>query len=102
MIRGQVLELLRRVADGSIDVAIAWGPLAGGIARRSKTPLVITPIAELEDGGLPLTFSIALGVRRDDTALAAELERALLARKGEIARILDRWHVPRLAVEDKR
>lgn len=93
--------IVRAVASGEIDVAIAWGPLAGGYARTSKTKLVIRPVAEREDGGLPLSFAIALGVRKDDTALAAELDKALVAKRREIEKILERWHVPRLPMEDK-
>ena len=87
-------DIIRAVADGSIDVAIAWGPLAGGFAKQSKTKLAIVPVAETEDHGLPLTFSIGVGVRRADKALAAELDAALVARRKEIQRILTRWGVP--------
>lgn len=93
--------IVRAVADGTVDVAIAWGPLAGGYASHSKVKLVVRPIAEREDSGLPLTFSIALGVRKNDAALAAALEHALTARQAEIERILDRWHVPRLKLEGR-
>jgi mxaJ protein len=43
-----------------------------------------------------MAFAIAVGVRRGQQALRAELDRALAARKGEIDRILDEYHVPRL------
>jgi mxaJ protein len=90
-------DIVRAVADGRIDVAIAWGPLAGGVAKQSKVKLVVTPIAEASDQGQPLQFDIALAVRRKDDALATELEHALDARKHEIAKVLDRWRVPRVA-----
>jgi quinoprotein dehydrogenase-associated probable ABC transporter substrate-binding protein len=86
--------ILRAVADGTIDVAIAWGPLAGGFAKMSKVKLAITPVSEATDHGLPMQFSIALGVRRGDKALAAELDRALVARAKDIRAILTRWGVP--------
>ncbi|HEU0030067.1 MAG TPA: substrate-binding domain-containing protein [Kofleriaceae bacterium] len=95
-------DVIRAVADGKVDVAIVWGPLAGGAAKRSKTPLRIVPVAEREDRGLPLAFDIAIGVRRPDKALAAELDRALAARKVDIEKILDRWGVPRISEEDHR
>jgi mxaJ protein len=89
-------DIVRAVADGTIDVAIAWGPLAGGAATRSKVKLVITPIQEASDHGQQLQFDIALAVRRKDDALAAELEHALDKRRAEITKILDRWRVPRI------
>jgi mxaJ protein len=45
---------------------------------------------------MPLAFSIAMGVRRDDARLRAELDSILLRRGAEIARILDSYHVPRI------
>jgi mxaJ protein len=91
-------EIVRAVVDRAIDVAIVWGPLAGGFAARSQTPLVVTPVAEASDAGLAMAFDIAVGVRRADAALAAELDRALSAHRTEIDHILDAWRVPRLAV----
>jgi mxaJ protein len=89
-------EIVRAVASGAIDVAIAWGPLAGGMSARSHTLLRVTPIDEAADVGLAMAFDIAIGVRRADAALAGELDRALAARRAEIERILDAWHVPRV------
>jgi mxaJ protein len=89
-------EIMRAVADGTIDVAIAWGPLAGGFAKHTKTKLVITPVAEAEDNGLPFAFSIAVGVRRADKQLAAEITDALAKRRKDIQQILTRWGVPQL------
>jgi mxaJ protein len=90
-------DALRAVVDGSVDVAIVWGPLAGGFARSSPVRLVVTPLSEASDAGLAMAFDIAVAVRPPDSALAAELDRALVARRAEIARILDRWGVPRIA-----
>ncbi|HKU39317.1 MAG TPA: quinoprotein dehydrogenase-associated putative ABC transporter substrate-binding protein, partial [Polyangiales bacterium] len=81
--------LLEAVHDGEVDVAVAWGPLAGYHAARLALPL--TPLAEPE-----FAFDIALAVRREDRALLAELDRVLVARRPEIDALLDRFHVPRL------
>jgi mxaJ protein len=90
-------DVVRAVIDRTIDVAIVWGPLAGGFARQSAVSLAVTPVDQASDGGLALAFDIAVGVRRADTGLAAELDRALVARRADIEHILDRWHVPRVA-----
>lgn len=78
------------VEKGELDVAILWGPVAGA----SPASLVVTPIAEESDDGLPFAFSIAMGVRRRDRALAAELDGALSRRKDEIDDVLRRARVP--------
>jgi mxaJ protein len=89
--------IVRAVVERTIDVAIVWGPLGGGFASHSKTPLVVTPLGEASDGGVALAFDIAIGVRRSDAALASELDRALVEHRAEIQRILDAWRVPRVA-----
>jgi mxaJ protein len=87
-------DIVRAVEDRTLDVAIVWGPLAGGAAASSRTPLAVTPVAEPVAAGLALAFDIALGVRREDRDLATELDRALVARRADIAAVLARWRVP--------
>jgi quinoprotein dehydrogenase-associated probable ABC transporter substrate-binding protein len=90
------LALLDALARGELDVAIAWGPFAGWYARHPtvRAPLVITPVPA-QDHGLDMTFAIALGVRKDDTALRDELDAALARRARDIDRLLDAYGVPR-------
>jgi mxaJ protein len=85
------------VADGRIDVALAWGPTAGYFAAREKTPLRLAPVTPWLDGPqLPMVFDVSMGVRRDDRALRRELDRALSRNRTAIQRILDQYHVPRV------
>ena len=90
-------RLIRAVASDSIDVAIAWGPLAGYFAKRSPTPLVLTPVAPPDarpsaDAGF--AYSMSVGVRRADTAWRAVLDSELARRRADIRRILDDYGVP--------
>jgi quinoprotein dehydrogenase-associated probable ABC transporter substrate-binding protein len=89
-------RLIDAVAKGDIDVAIAWGPLAGYFAHRIKR-LEVVPIAPESEPGVRLAFAIAMGVRRRDTALRDSLDAILVKRRSEIETILDRYGVPRLA-----
>src|SRR5690242_17530954 len=59
-------RLIDAVADKKVDVAIAWGPLAGYFARTSKVPLDLRPVTPTPDGPLTYVFDIAMGVRRRD------------------------------------
>lgn len=83
--------LIDAVQHGDIDAAIAWGPLAGYFARRDK--LRMSPIVSDEPG---MTFAISMGVRKDDKELRAALDRVLERRSRDIAKLLDRWSVPRV------
>jgi mxaJ protein len=89
-------RLIDAVAAGDIDVAVAWGPLAGYFARRAPVPLVVTPVADADEE-VAMTFDISMAVARGDSALRDTLD-ALLARRGrDVARVLDEYGVPRVA-----
>ena len=93
--------ILQAVADGTIDVAIVWGPAAGWFAKESKTPLTLTP-TPAEDATLPMTFDISMGVKKGNDALKAEVEHALASERGAIERVLDRFGVPRVEPHESR
>jgi mxaJ protein len=88
-------ELIEAVAHGDIDVAIAWGPLAGYFARNSTTPLDISLICpDREASAQPLSFDMSMGVRRGDDALREQLETEIMRRKTEIRQLLVSYGVP--------
>lgn len=86
--------LIDALAAGDIDVAIAWGPLAGYFAQRAPVTLRVTPIAQPAAGVFPMSFDISMGVRSNDDALKEELERVLARRAPEIRNLLVRYGVP--------
>lgn len=93
-------RLIEAVAHGDIDVAVAWGPLAGWAAQQQDVPLVIVPVTpQIDLPFLPFVFDISLGVRREDVAFREELNAVLHARRAEIAALLDEYGVPRPAQE---
>lgn len=88
-------DLIKAVADGKVDVAIAWGPLAGYFAKQSPVPLQITPLRDDPKlPNLPFHFDIALGVRRGDRTLEQQLNAELARRVPEIRRILNSFGIP--------
>lgn len=89
-------SIVRAVADRKVDTAIVWGPLAGFFVKKYPA-LQLTPVSpEVDPPALPLTFAIAMGVRKGNTALRDELESVIRKHQGEINAILDRYGVPRL------
>ncbi|HVW85938.1 MAG TPA: quinoprotein dehydrogenase-associated putative ABC transporter substrate-binding protein [Bryobacteraceae bacterium] len=88
-------ELIEAVERGDIDLAIAWGPLAGYFARRSEVPLDVTPISPDTAGTAePLAFSISMCVRPGDSRLVAALNRFIDRRRPEIGRLLEGYGIP--------
>lgn len=89
--------IIKAVADGKIDVAVAWGPLAGYFAAKESVPLTVTPVKPEQDGPqFPMTFAISMGTRRGDNGLAREIDRELTRNKKKIDAILAAYHVPML------
>ena len=87
--------LIAAVAQGTVDVAIAWGPLAGYYAAHARVPLDVSPVSPAMAGhGIPFSYAIAMGVRKGDTALLGVLQRELDRRHAAIRRILRDYHVP--------
>jgi len=91
-------SIIDAVADGSVDVAIVWGPTAGYFAANGTIPLLLEPVQPLLDGPwLPMTFAISMGVRKGNRALRRDLDGALDRNKDAIDRILRDYHVPLIA-----
>jgi len=89
-------RIIDAVAAGDIDVAVAWGPMAGYFAGRQAVPLAVVPVSPSSDRSLPFVFDIAMGVRHGDRRLLAELERVIERKRKEIEAILDDYGVPRI------
>jgi quinoprotein dehydrogenase-associated probable ABC transporter substrate-binding protein len=88
-------DLLEAVQKRDVDIAIAWGPLAGYFAKQSQVPLDITPInPDRKNPELPLVFSIGIGVRHGDTTLKQQLDTELIRRHQEIEHILNSFGIP--------
>jgi mxaJ protein len=88
--------IISAVEEGAIDLAIVWGPLAGYYAQRARVPLDLHPLIPQADGDLALTFTVSLGVRRDDQALRDRLDRVIVRRQRRIDALLDHYGIPRL------
>jgi quinoprotein dehydrogenase-associated probable ABC transporter substrate-binding protein len=90
-------RIIDAVASREVDVAIAWGPLAGYFAKLSKVPLKLVPVSpEVDQPFLPFVYDISLGVRRGDQDLKDQLERIIDKRRGDIDRLLAKYGVPRV------
>lgn len=88
-------ELIGAVATGDIDVAVAWGPIAGYFAQRQPVALDVSPVPGRFDTPLtPMTFSIAMGVRPGERELQNLLDGVIARRQGDIERLLAAYGVP--------
>ena len=90
--RDRPRKLLDDLVAGAVDVAVAWGPLAGYAATVLNAPLELVPLAD--EPGVPLTFDISMGVEKGDEALKGRLEAAIDRRQADILAILEEYGVP--------
>jgi mxaJ protein len=90
-------KLIGAVRGGEVDLAVAWGPLAGYFARHASPALevVLLPMSEAPRGQT-FGFDISMGVLRKNTALRDELDQVIERQHDEIAHVLDAFSVPRL------
>ena len=88
---GEIIE--RDLASGKIDVAFAWGPIAGYFARNTRgAPIVAVPIASRP--GMKLDFEIAMAVRQGDKAFRQRIDQLIAANQARIDAILTDYGVP--------
>jgi mxaJ protein len=88
-------RLIEAVESGSLDVAAAWGPLAGYFAQHSPVPLTVTPIRDYERfSPQQFQFAIAMGVRKGDDALRDRLNAFIDEHRSEITSLLRSYGVP--------
>jgi quinoprotein dehydrogenase-associated probable ABC transporter substrate-binding protein len=93
-------DLIDAVRRGDVDVAIAWGPLAGYFARASAVPLDVVPVSpQIDLPFLPLVFDISMAVRRGDDSLRARLDAVIERRHHDIERLLQEYGVPLLPLK---
>ena len=84
---------IQQVIDGKLDVAAAWGPLAGYYKTVKQAPLTLQP-ANLMDNTVPLEFDMAIAVRRSDHAMQQQLEKVMHEQREALRAVLMDFGVP--------
>lgn len=90
--QGQIIEA---VANGSIDMAVVWGPFGGYFAQKHHRTLITKPAPA--DPGMPdmaFVYDMAMGVRKGETELAEKLNKSIERRRSEIQKTLADFHIP--------
>jgi quinoprotein dehydrogenase-associated probable ABC transporter substrate-binding protein len=93
-------DIVKAVANQTVDLAIAWGPVAGYYAKQSKVPLVLTPLPAKDSlSEVPFQYNIGIAVRRRDKEFKDSLDAVLTRRQPEVQAILKEYAVPLLPIE---
>ncbi|CCJ08022.1 methanol oxidation system protein MoxJ [Methylocystis sp. SC2] len=95
-------RMVGEVISGAADVAVGFAPDVARYVKASSAPLRMTLIeddaAKSNGEKVPQRFDQSVAVRRDDKALLAEIDQALVAARPKIEDILKAEGVPLLPV----
>ena len=92
-------DIIKGVEKKDVDLAIAWGPLAGYYAKRSAVPLTLTPLPARDSlSDLPFQYNMGIAVRRRDKEFRDSLQAVLERKRPEIEAILKQYDVPILPI----
>jgi mxaJ protein len=86
-------KIIDAVANGEVDVAIAWGPLAGYFVNRETVALDVVPVSPPMFLSIPFTYDISAGVRKGNDTLRAEVDHVLESESGTVQQILAEYGV---------
>jgi quinoprotein dehydrogenase-associated probable ABC transporter substrate-binding protein len=98
-VENQPSHQVQQVIDGTLDVAAAWGPMAGYYKTALHAPLVIKPV-NLMENQVPLEFDMTLAVPRGRPDIKSAVQAALAEHKDEIRQILVDYGVPLVKCDD--
>jgi quinoprotein dehydrogenase-associated probable ABC transporter substrate-binding protein len=95
-------RIVDAVANGDVDIAVVWGPLAGYFAAKQKVPLDIRPVIPEPDAKRPYAFGISVAVRYGEDEFKQKLDDLLADNRSAIQKILDNYHVPRVPEPEQK
>ena len=90
---GEIID--KDLANGKIDVAVVWGPIAGYFAEHVKsTSLTVVPLKS--EPHVKFDFEIAMGVRYGEKEWKDQIEKLIESNRPEITAILKGFGIPLL------
>jgi quinoprotein dehydrogenase-associated probable ABC transporter substrate-binding protein/PQQ-dependent catabolism-associated CXXCW motif protein len=88
-------DMIADLATGEIDVALAWGPIAGYWASKQSEPITLVPLYS-DRPGRRLDFRIGMGIRQNEPEWKLQINDLIRELQPEIDAILQRYGVPLL------
>jgi quinoprotein dehydrogenase-associated probable ABC transporter substrate-binding protein len=90
---GQIID--NELAQGRIDAAIVWGPIAGYYAKRVRNvELVVVPLRS--EPGVKFDYEVAMGVRYGEREWKETIDKLIAQNKAAIMGILREYSIPLL------
>ncbi len=86
------MTLEKEFASGNVNMAVVWGPIGAYLAWKHPRDYLLLPLKS--EPGIRFDYAIAMGVRRDDKALKAQLDALIERNHDAIVALLKRYKVP--------
>jgi quinoprotein dehydrogenase-associated probable ABC transporter substrate-binding protein len=93
-------DLVRAVAEGELDAALVWGPIAGYQAKVKGLPIEMRALPS-EPGAARMDFRITMGVRGQEPEWRRRINAVIRERRDEIDCILREYGVPLLDAQGR-
>jgi mxaJ protein len=87
---GEIIE--KDLAQGKIDIAFVWGPIAGYFAKNAPVPVVAVPLKPRPD--MRFDFSISMAVRYGEKPFRDRIDQLIEKNPRKITAILLDYGVP--------
>ena len=86
--------IVNAVQSGAINVGLSWDPAVGYyIAKHPNLTAVVIPNTRSQGAPEQYTFPMAMAAKLGNTALTAQVDRAIVQARPEIDRILSAYHI---------
>lgn len=89
-------DAIDHVAEGTLDAAVVWGPIAGYYAKRHDPPLKVVPLDARNAAHGRQDFRITMGIRRNEPLWMDWINDFIFRRQDEITELLIEHDVPLL------
>jgi quinoprotein dehydrogenase-associated probable ABC transporter substrate-binding protein len=93
-------DLVRAVADGQLDAALVWGPIAGWQAKANNLAIELRALPS-EPGAMRMDFRITMGLRGQEPEWRRRVNAVIRQKQPEIDAILRDYGVPLLDAQGR-
>ena len=94
-------QMIQDLAEGRLDAAMVWGPIAGYWAKQQQVPISLTRLVSDPRSGLRLDFRISMGIRPGEPEWKHRINGLIRELQPEIQSVLLDYGVPLLDEQDR-
>ena len=91
------IDMTKDLAEGKIDMAILWGPLAGYESKKINKKIKLVPLSNIANIGRgKMIYRFTMGIRRNEPEWEKTINNLIKDNQKEINEILREYNIPLL------